>query len=127
MANDLAQKYKGARGFDKARNVIMIFLQGGPSHIESGTRSLNAPANIRGEFKPIKTKIAGTQIGEHMPLMAQALDKVTLIRSMSYTRTACLITRPRFNQNAHGYRRIRCRPRTVGAAERGRLPTRAAM
>ena len=49
----------------------MIFLQGGPSHIDIWDPKPDAPANIRGEFKPIKTKIPGTHIGEHMPMMAQ--------------------------------------------------------
>ena len=63
----------------------MVFLQGGPSHIDIWDPKPDAPANIRGEFKPIKTKIPGTYISEHMPMMAQHLDKATLIRSMSYT------------------------------------------
>jgi len=78
-------KYAGARGFGSAQSVLMIFLQGGPSHIDIWDPKPDAPANIRGEFKPIKTKIPGTQISEHMPMMAQHLDKATLIRSMSYT------------------------------------------
>ena len=65
--------------------MVMIFLQGGPSHIDIWDPKPDAPSNIRGEFKPIKTKIPGTWIGEHMPMMAQHLDKATLIRSMSYT------------------------------------------
>src|SRR5215210_2587927 len=85
LASSIAEKYAGARGFGNAKNVIMIFLQGGPSHIDIWDPKPDAPANIRGEFKPIKTKIPGTQIGEHMPMMAQMMDKVTLIRSMSYT------------------------------------------
>ena len=85
LANNIPQKYAGARGFGNAKNVIMIFLQGGPSHIDIWDPKPDAPANIRGEFKPIKTKIPARNIGEHMPMMAQALDKVTLIRSMSYT------------------------------------------
>ena len=80
-----AGKYAGARGFGQAKSVIMIFLQGGPSHIDIWDPKPNAAANIRGEFKPIPTKIKGTHISEHMPMMAQALDKATLIRSMSYT------------------------------------------
>ncbi len=86
-ANELAgkNKYAGARGFGQAKSVIMIFLQGGPSHIDIWDPKPNAAANIRGEFKPIPTKIKGTHISEHMPMMAQALDKATLIRSMSYT------------------------------------------
>src|SRR3984957_19514240 len=83
-AADTANKYAGARGFNNAKNVIMIFLQGGPSHIDIWDPKPDAPENIRGEFKPIKTKIPGTMIGEHMPMMAQVMDKVTLIRSMSY-------------------------------------------
>ena len=85
QAAEVADKFAGARGFGAAKNVIMIFLQGGPSHIDIWDPKPNAPANIRGEFKPIKTKIPGTWIGEHMPMMADTMDKVTLIRSMSYT------------------------------------------
>jgi len=80
-----AAKYDGARGFGSAKSVIMVFLQGGPSHIDIWDPKPEAPANIRGEFKGIPTKIPGTHIGEHMPMMADALDKATLIRSMSYT------------------------------------------
>ena len=58
---------------------------GRPTHIDIWDPKPDAPANIRGEFKPIKTKIPGTYISEHMPMMAQHLDKATLIRSMSYT------------------------------------------
>ena len=80
-----AGKYAGVRGWESAKNVVMIFLQGGPSHIDIWDPKPDAPSNIRGEFKPIKTTIPGTWIGEHMPMMANALDKATLIRSMSYT------------------------------------------
>jgi hypothetical protein len=75
----------GSRGFDTAKSVIMVFLQGGPSHIDIWDPKPDAAANIRGEFRPIKTKIPGTHISETMPMMADQLDKCTLIRSMSYT------------------------------------------
>lgn len=80
-----ASKLEGSRGFNQAKSVIMVFLQGGPSHIDIWDPKPDAPANIRGDFKPIKTKIPGTHISETMPMMANALDKATLIRSMSYT------------------------------------------
>src|SRR3979490_1740099 len=80
-----AEKYAGRRGFGSAKSVIMVFLQGGPSHVDIWDPKPDAPANIRGEVKPIKTKIPGTWISETMPMMAQQLDKCTLIRSMSYT------------------------------------------
>ena len=57
------------------RSVIMVFLQGGPSHIDIWDPKPDAPANIRGEFKPIPTKIPGTHIGETMPMMAKALGQ----------------------------------------------------
>ena len=78
-------KLEGGRGFGSAKSVMFIFLQGGPSHLDIWDPKPDAPANIRGEFKPIKTKIPGTHVSETMPMMAEHLDKCTLIRSMSYT------------------------------------------
>ncbi len=68
-----------------AKSVVMVFLQGGPSHIDIWDPKPDAPSNIRGEFKPIKTKVDGIQVSETMPMLAEQLDKATLIRSMSYT------------------------------------------
>src|SRR6266478_2371148 len=72
-------------GWGRAKSVIFIFLQGGPSHIDIWDPKPDAPDNIRGKFKPIPTKIPGVQVSETMPLLAQQLDKATLIRSVSYT------------------------------------------
>jgi uncharacterized protein (DUF1501 family) len=69
----------------RAKSVILLFLQGGPSHIDIWDPKPDAPSNIRGEFKPIKTKVDGIQVSETMPMLAEQMDKVTLIRSMSYT------------------------------------------
>jgi hypothetical protein len=74
-----------AGAFGKAKSVIFIFLQGGPSHIDIWDPKPDAPDNIRGKFKPIPTKIPGTMFAETMPLLAQQVDKATLIRSVSYT------------------------------------------
>jgi uncharacterized protein (DUF1501 family) len=84
-ARDKAAKQGQANGFGSAKNVIMIFLQGGPSHIDIWDPKPDAPSNVRGEFKPIKTKIPGVHVSETMPKLAQQLDKATLIRSVSYT------------------------------------------
>src|SRR5579864_5295618 len=84
-AASIAQKYAGARGWESAKSVIMIFLQGGPSHIDIWDPKPDAPANVRGEFKPIKTNVPGIWLSEVMPLLAQQMDKATLIRSVSYT------------------------------------------
>ncbi|MBI1898797.1 MAG: DUF1501 domain-containing protein [Acidobacteria bacterium] len=69
----------------RAKSVILVFLQGGPSHIDIWDPKPEAPTNIRGEFKPIKTKVDGIQVSETMPLLAEQMNKVTLVRSMSYT------------------------------------------
>src|SRR3954467_8517414 len=72
-------------GWGQAKSVIMIFLQGGPSHIDIWDPKPDAPSNIRGEFKPIKTNVPGIHLSEVMPLLAKQMDKATLIRSLSYT------------------------------------------
>jgi hypothetical protein len=62
--------------------VIMVFLPGGPSHQDIFDLKLDAPAEIRGEFKPIRTNVPGIEICEHLPQLAKMADKYTLIRSM---------------------------------------------
>ena len=77
---------KGSKkGFGQAKSVILLFLQGGPSHLDIWDPKPDAPSNIRGEFKPIKTKVPGVLLSETMPMLAEQLDKCILIRSMSYT------------------------------------------
>lgn len=72
-------------GFGQAKSVILIFLQGGPSHIDIWDPKPDAPSNVRGEFKAIKTNVPGIWLSETMPLLAQQIDKATLMRSVSYT------------------------------------------
>ena len=52
-------RFEGATGFGRAKSVLMLFLQGGPSHIDIWDPKPDAPSNIRGEFKPIKSKVPG--------------------------------------------------------------------
>jgi uncharacterized protein (DUF1501 family) len=75
----------GSAGFGKAKSVIFIFLQGGPSHLDIWDPKPDAPDNIRSQFKNIQSKVPGIELTEVMPRLAQQLDKATLIRSMSYT------------------------------------------
>ena len=94
LANILQLEARGAAnpidaakrsGFGSAKNFIFVFLQGGPSHLDIWDPKPDAPDNIRGDFKPIQTKIAGVGVSEVMPNLAKVLDKTTLIRSVSYT------------------------------------------
>src|SRR6476619_3734148 len=50
---------KGKVGWGQAKSVILIFLQGGPSHIDIWDPKPDAPSNVRGEFKPIKSNVPG--------------------------------------------------------------------
>src|SRR5258708_17947257 len=75
-----AEAQAGIRKSHKA--VIMIFLPGGPSHQDMFDLKQDAPSEIRGEFKPINTKVPGIQICEHMPRIAGIMDKLTIIRSI---------------------------------------------
>jgi uncharacterized protein (DUF1501 family) len=75
----------GGVGFGKAKSVILLYLQGGPSHLDLWDPKDNVPDNVRSVFKAIPTKLTGVHVTELLPKFAQVLDKVTLIRSMSYT------------------------------------------
>ncbi len=69
----------------KANAMILIWLSGGPSTIDMWDLKPDAPADIRGEFKPIETNATGVQICEHMPKMAKVMDMVTVVRSLAHT------------------------------------------
>jgi hypothetical protein len=62
--------------------AIMIYLPGGPSHMDMYDLKPDAPAEFRGEFKPIKTNVPGVQISEHFPRQARMWDKLAVIRSV---------------------------------------------
>src|SRR4051794_20068081 len=62
--------------------IIMVFLAGGPPHQDMFDLKMDAPAEIRGEYKPIATNLPGLDICEHMPRLATMMDKFAVIRSM---------------------------------------------
>jgi hypothetical protein len=66
------------------RSIIMVSLDGGPSHIDLYDLKPDAPANVRGEFKPIKTNVPGFELGELLPLQATIADKLALVRSLEF-------------------------------------------
>ena len=76
---------KTKAGWGRAKSVILIFLQGGPSHIDIWDPKPEAPSNVRGEFKTLRSKVPGIWLSEVMPKLAEQMDKATLIRSVSYT------------------------------------------
>src|SRR5436853_6982203 len=66
----------GSPANGKAKAVILFWLEGGPSHIDTWARKTNS------NFKPISTNVAGIQVSELLPLIAKRMDKFALIRSM---------------------------------------------
>ncbi len=68
----------------QVNSCIFVFLFGGPSHIDLWDMKPAAPAEIRGEFKPIATCVPGIQVCEHLPRLAQQMDKLCLLRSMEH-------------------------------------------
>jgi hypothetical protein len=66
------------------RSCILLFYYGGPSHLETYDPKPAAPAEVRGEFKPVATSVPGLQICEHLPHMAKLMHKVALVRSMHH-------------------------------------------
>src|SRR5262245_50565896 len=69
-------------GFGRAESVILIYLQGSPSHIDLWDPKPDAPVDIRGEFHPIATSAPGIELGEVLPNLAKAAKHFSLIRSI---------------------------------------------
>src|SRR6184192_4432140 len=84
----LSLKAFGAVNPDKDMNCIMLFLVGGPSQLDTWDMKPNAPAEIRGPYKPIPTNVDGIQVCEVFPRMAKHADKYALIRSVYHTAAA---------------------------------------
>ena len=73
------------KGFGKAKHVVMIYMQGGPSHLDLWDPKENLPDKMRSPFKSIPTRIPGVHFTEVLPELAKLNDKFSMIRSMSYT------------------------------------------
>ena len=71
----------------KRKSVILVFLSGGPSQLDTFDMKPAAPAEIRGEFRPIATRLPGLTICEHLPRLAARADKYALVRSLSFRET----------------------------------------
>jgi hypothetical protein len=67
-----------------AQACIFLFLEGGPSHIDMWDLKPDAPAEVRGPFRPIRTSVPGTLISEHLPRCAKIAQKFTILRSHSH-------------------------------------------
>ncbi|HEV3116484.1 MAG TPA: DUF1501 domain-containing protein, partial [Gemmataceae bacterium] len=85
LARLRAQSAPGSAVTRRRRNAcVFLFLFGGPSHIDLWDMKPAAPAEIRGAFRPIATRVPGIQVCEHLPRIARCTDKLCLLRSMTH-------------------------------------------
>jgi uncharacterized protein (DUF1501 family) len=97
-------------------SCIVVWLPGGLSHLDTFDMKPDAPAEIRGEFRPIRTCVPGIRICEHLPRTARIMDKLTIVRSMRSGDT----------NHERAERRLGL-PRFVAAASGGDLTTQCAV
>lgn len=89
------------------RSAVLVFLKGGPSHQDTFDLKPNAPADYRGEFRPIRTNVPGIEICEHLPKLAQCADRFALLRGIAHNLadheigTSYLLTGNRPNPTVH--------------------------
>jgi hypothetical protein len=68
----------------KARSVILVFLTGAASHLDTFDLKPDAPKEVRGEFKPVATQVPGLHICEHLPRLAARADRYAVVRSLAH-------------------------------------------
>ncbi|HTU27170.1 MAG TPA: DUF1501 domain-containing protein [Pirellulales bacterium] len=101
-----AESDSGTKRSHKA--VIMIFLPGGPPHLDMWDMKPNAPLEVRGEFEAIRTNVPGIEMCEHFPRLATMMDKVAVLRSIvgavdEHASFQCQTGRLRRNQAPGGW------------------------
>lgn len=72
------------RRASSSKSVIMVWLEGGPSHIDMYDLKPQAPAEIRGPYQPIRTRVPGMDISELLPLQAKIADRLAIVRNMAF-------------------------------------------
>ena len=122
-----AEQAAGVRGAHKS--VIMIYMCGAPAHQDMYDMKMDAPTEIRGEFRPIPTSVPGLQICEHMPRMAGIMDKCVVLRSVhgspdgNHDSFICYTGRSARNQPSGGWPSIgSVASKTLGPVDRAVPP-----
>jgi hypothetical protein len=88
LASEAAAKSKdGPPRKARAKSCLVIFLEGGPSHIDLWDMKPDAPAEVRGQFKPIATGTPGVHVCEHLPRMAKHFHRLAQVRSVHHSVT----------------------------------------
>jgi hypothetical protein len=80
---DALRRRSLADGGNRLRNCILLWLDGGPSHLDTFDLKPDAPVEVRGDFKPAQTSVPGIQVCEHFRRLSGMMDRVCLVRSMT--------------------------------------------
>ena len=88
LSNYLRWTHAAAARPKGAKAAIFINLPGGPSHMDTFDPKPDAPSEYRGEFNAIKTSVPGIQISEHLPKLAQCMDKYVILRGITHSLAA---------------------------------------
>src|SRR5260370_3253904 len=96
---DLTRGEAASRGNEG--NCILLFLVGGPSHLDTWDLKPDAPADTRGPFRPIQTNVPGIQICEHLPRTARMADRFALVRSVYHSAAPVHETGHQLMQTGH--------------------------
>lgn len=121
-------KVEAASGKRSHKAVIMVFLSGGPPHQDMVDLKREAPIEIRGEFQPINTNVPGIEICELLPLLAQRMDRLSIIRSLvgsegRHAAFQCMTGHSVLGQPAGGWPSLGAAVSKIqGAVEPGTLP-----
>src|SRR5258705_6710612 len=84
LADLLRVEAQAGTSASSPKSIIVLWLWGGASHMETFDLKPDAPSEYRGEFQPIATNVPGIEISEHLPLLANLADKFSLIRSLHH-------------------------------------------
>src|SRR5579872_1991276 len=102
----------------KIRNCITIFLVGSPGQLDTWDMKPEAPAEIRGKFKPIETNVPGISICEHFPLMSRMMHKVALISSLHHKTGATHENGQRWMMTGHDFNADSVKPHSGSVISR---------
>ena len=83
-AATIGERRSGLPREPRAKSMILVFLTGGLSHLDSLDMKPDAPEGIRGEFRPISSRVPGIQLCEHLPELAARTDRLAIVRSLSH-------------------------------------------
>jgi uncharacterized protein (DUF1501 family) len=84
QATGAARASPPAAGFGRAKSCIILFAWGGMSHLDTFDPKPDAPSDIRGEFRPIRTTVPGLEISEHLPRLARQARRLAVVRSVHH-------------------------------------------